>query len=116
MRGRHGEGKVNGTIRSIAMAIIAGALLAQGSAVAHAAPVTAQQITACDKRGGSLDTRIANCTTVIEGTRSAAVKKRARAHKIDRTIPRDHPPACRRNASCCPANGAIAAVKPPFLH
>ena len=83
MRGRHGEGKVNGTIRSIPMAIIAGALLAQGGAVAHAAPVTAQQIAACDKRGGSLDTRIINCTTVIEGTRSAAVKKRARAHKID---------------------------------
>jgi hypothetical protein len=73
--------QVTRTIKPIAIAAIAGAVFAHGVAVSRAAPVTAHQIAACEKRGGSAENHITICTAVIDGTRSAKTKARARISK-----------------------------------
>jgi tetratricopeptide (TPR) repeat protein len=84
MRHQRGEGEVKTTFRSIAVA--AGALLTLG--VAPALALTSEQIAACDKRGASAESRVTNCTAVIEGTKSASLKSKARARKADALIDR----------------------------
>src|SRR5690349_15125562 len=82
---RRGEGEVNAIFRSIVLATIAGALFV--FAVSPSFAVTSEQIAACDKRG-SADSRIAACAAVIEGSKSATAKARARKNKLDALIDR----------------------------
>ena len=66
----------------IVVLLATSALIALGVPRAFAG-VTTEQITACESKRGSLDSRIDACSAVMDGTRSASAKAKARARKID---------------------------------
>src|SRR5690242_5604026 len=81
------DGEVRQKTFSIAVAAAVSALTALGATAAFAG-VTAEQVTACEGKRGSLDSRISACTAVMDGSKSASAKARARNRKVEALIER----------------------------
>jgi tetratricopeptide (TPR) repeat protein len=69
-----------------------------GAAAPAFAAVTTEQVNTCERERGSIDNRIAACTAVIDGSKSAKAKATARQKKADALLERGESLAAKSDA------------------